>query len=296
MLRPHFSWNLGARRLELGPRTLVMGVLNVTPDSFSDGGLYFEPGAAIERGLQLLDQGADLLDIGGESTRPGAHAGERPVVTSEEEMRRVLPVIEGIKRERPDAFFSIDTYKSAVARAAVQAGCEIVNDISGFAWDDSMARTVSDLGCGAVLMHTRGRPQEWRNLPPLVDVVGTVKHDLANVAARALDGGVAKDKLVLDPGFGFGKNFEQNHPLLAHLSELQDLGFPLLVGVSRKSFIRRLTARPGTLPEPAQRVAGSVAAAVICVLGGAHIVRAHDVAETLQALAVADAALAAEIS
>src|ERR1051326_6013770 len=175
-------------------------------------------------------------------------------------------VMGGIKRERPKAILSIDTYKSAVARAAVEAGCEIVNDISGFAWDGAMAQTVAELGCGAVLMHTRGRPQEWRTLPPLVDVVGTVKRDLAEIAARALEGGVAKARIVLDPGFGFGKNFEQNHPLLGGLSELQDLGFPLLVGVSRKSFIRRLTARPGALSEPAQRIAGSLAAAVICVL------------------------------
>ena len=285
-MRPSYTWNLGAKEIALGKRTLVMGVLNVTPDSFSDGGLYYEPGAAIQRGLQLLDQGADLLDIGGESTRPGAHTGERPVVSAEEEMRRVLPVITGIKRERPDAVLSIDTYKASVARAAVQAGCEIVNDISGFTWDDAMAQTVAGLGCGAVLMHTRGRPHEWRSLPALVDVVGTVKRDLAKIAARAVDAGVAKDRIVLDPGFGFGKNFEQNHPLLAHLSELQDLGFPLLVGVSRKSFIRKLTSRGA---EPTQHVAGSVAAAVICVLGGAHIIRAHDVAETLQAMAVVDA-------
>src|ERR1043165_4271939 len=181
-MRPAYTWDLGTKQIALGERTLVIGVLNVTPDPFSDGGLYFEPGAAIQRGLQLLDQGADLLDIGGESTRPGAHAGERPVVSADEEMRRVLPVISGIKRERPQAILSIDTYKSAVARAAVEAGCEIVNDISGFAWDGAMAQTVADLGCGAVLMHTRGRPQEWRTLPPLVDVVGTVKRDLAEIA------------------------------------------------------------------------------------------------------------------
>lgn len=290
-MRPCFTWNIGRRSLELGPRTLVMGVVNVTPDSFSDAGLHFEPGAAVEHGIRLLDEGADILDIGGESTRPGAHAGEEPAVSAEEELRRILPVIAGVKRVRPEAVISIDTYKAAVARAVLQWGAEIVNDISGFGWDPEMARTVAELGCGVVLLHTRGRPQEWRTLPPLEDVVGTVKHELAAIVERAMSAGVAREKIVLDPGFGFGKNFEQNHPLLARFAEFQELGFPLLAGVSRKSFIRKLTARPGSLPEPAQRVAGSVAAAMICVLGGAHIVRVHDVAETIQAVAVADITL-----
>ena len=280
-MRPCFTWNIGRRSLELGRRTLVMGVVNVTPDSFSDAGLYFEPGTAVEHGIRLLDEGADILDIGGESTRPGAHAGEEPAVSAEEELRRILPVIAGVKRVRPEAVISIDTYKAAVAREAVKWGAEIVNDISGFGWDPEMARTVAELGCGVVLLHTRGRPQEWRSLPPLEDVVGTVKHELAAIVERAMSAGVARERIVLDPGFGFGKNFEQNHPLLARFAEFQELGFPLLAGVSRKSLIRKLTALPGSLPEPAHRVAGSVAAAVICVLGGAHIVRVHDVAETI---------------
>ena len=270
-----------------------MGILNVTPDSFSDGGLYFEPGAAIVRGLQMLDEGADILDVGGESTRPGALAGDAPAVPAEEELRRVLPVIGGIKRQRPGAILSIDTYKARVAREAVSAGAEIVNDISGLGWDAEMPHTVAELSCGVVLMHTRGRPQDWKNLPPLDDVVGTVKRELRNIAERAVNAGVARDRIVLDPGFGFGKIFEQNHPMLAHFLEFREIGFPLLAGVSRKSFIRRLTARPGTLPEPAQRVAGSVAAAIIAVMGGAHIVRAHDVAETVQAMAVVDAIITA---
>src|ERR1041384_2159043 len=178
-MRPPFTWNIGQGRLELGKRTLVMAVLNVTPDSFSDGGRYFEPGAAVERGLHLLADGADILDIGGESTRPGALAGDQPAVSAEEELRRVLPVIDGIKRRQPDAIISIDTYKAQVARAAVQRGATIVNDISGLGWDPAMARTVAELDCGVVLMHTRGRPQDWRKLPPLEDVVGTVKSELA---------------------------------------------------------------------------------------------------------------------
>ena len=290
-MRPSFTWNIGSRALELGRRTLVMGVLNVTPDSFSDGGRYFEPGAALEQGLRLLDQGADILDIGGESTRPGALAGDSPAVSAEEELRRVIPVIDGLKRRQPAAILSIDTYKAKVAREAAQHGAEIVNDISGLAWDAEMAGTVAQLGCGAVLMHTRGRPQEWRSLPPLDDVMGTVKRDLRTIAGRATGSGIARDKIVLDPGFGFGKILDQNYPLLTRFAEFQELSFPVLVGVSRKSFIRKLTERPGVPLEAAPRVTGSVAAAVICVLRGAHIVRVHDVAETVSALAVADAVI-----
>jgi dihydropteroate synthase len=287
-MRPPFTWNIGQGRLELGKRTLVMAVLNVTPDSFSDGGRYFEPGAAVERGLHLLADGADILDIGGESTRPGALAGDQPAVSAEEELRRVLPVIDGIKRRQPDAIISIDTYKAQVARAAVQRGATIVNDISGLGWDPAMARTVAELDCGVVLMHTRGRPQDWRKLPPLEDVVGTVKSELAGIAARAGASGIGKERIVLDPGFGFGKILDQNYPMLTRFAEFGELGYPLLVGVSRKSFIRKLTERPGSALEPGQRVIGSVAAAVVCVLRGAHIVRAHDVAETVQAMAVVD--------
>lgn len=285
-MRRLFRWDIGKRKLPLGERTLVMGVLNVTPDSFSDGGRYFEPGAAIEHGLRLLEQGADILDIGGESTRPGALAGDSPTVSTEEELRRVIPVIAGIKRQRPEAILSIDTYKSQTAREAVAHGAEIVNDISGLGWDTNMGETVAGIRCGVVLMHTRGRPQEWRSLPPLEDVVGTVKRGLGEIAERAARAGVAKGRVVLDPGFGFGKIMEQNHPLLARFAELRELGYPLLAGVSRKGFVRKLTgadARTSSAQLP-----GSLAAAVICALAGAHIVRVHDVAETLQAVAVAD--------
>ena len=267
-----------------------MGILNITPDSFSDGGLYFETGAAIERGLRLLEEGADILDIGGESTRPGALAGDAPAVSAEEELRRVLPVIGGIKGQRADAIISIDTYKATVARQAVQCGSEIVNDISGFGWDSEMARSVAELNCGVILMHTRGRPQEWRSLPPLGDPVATVKRELAAIAQRAVAGGVGKDRIVLDPGFGFGKVLEQNHPLLSHFDEFQELGFPLLAGVSRKAFVRKLTEQS----ERAKLVPGNLAAATICVLAGAHIVRVHDVAESVQAMAVVDAILNTE--
>lgn len=285
-MRPGFTWQLGSRQIALGSRTLVMGVVNVTPDSFSDGGRYFEPGAAIEHAVRLLDDGADILDIGGESTRPGALAGTEPRVTAEEELRRIIPVIAALKRMRPDAVLSVDTYKAAVTREALGAGAEIVNDISGFGWDPEMSHTVSEANCGVVLMHTRGRPQEWRTLPPLEAPLETVKRELAAIADRARAAGVARERIVLDPGFGFGKILEQNHPLLAGFEQFAELGFPLLVGVSRKSFVRKLTGCAGA----ADGVAGSVTAAVICALKGAHIVRVHDVKETVQAMRVVDAA------
>ena len=301
-MRPHFDWRLRTRTLALGARTLVMGVVNVTPDSFSDAGRFFDPVRAFEHGLRLLDEGADILDIGGESTRPGArvvadrpeHARPAPAriaVTAEEELRRVLPVIEALHCLRPDAVISVDTYKSEVARAAVAAGAEIVNDVSAFAWDPAMAATVADLDCGAVLMHTRGRPDEWRHLPPAGDPFALVSRELSASADTALAAGVAREHLVLDPGFGFGKNYEENYPLLARFAEFHRLGFPLLAGVSRKSFIGRAIARGG-MPLPAEdRLYGSLAALAIAILHGAHLVRVHDVRPSVEAAALADAIL-----
>ena len=295
-MRPRFEWDLGTRRLPLGSNTVIMGVLNVTPDSFSDGGRYFDTFSAVEHGLQMLDEGADILDLGGESTRPGATAGEQAsaVVSADQELRRVLPVVRELKRRRPNVVISIDTYKSVVARAAVEAGAEVVNDVSGLQWDAEMARAVAELGCGAVLMHTRGHPDQWRALPPLEDddVVALVRDGLRQSSQTALLAGVARERLVLDPGFGFGKRFEENYPLLARLEELHALGFPLLVGPSRKSFIGRATARASATLPPEQRLIGSVAAAVIAIMKGAHIVRVHDVRESVEAAALADAVLA----
>jgi dihydropteroate synthase len=292
-MRPRFSWNLVSRVLPLGARTLVMGVLNVTPDSFSDGGRYFDTITAVEHALRLLDHGAEIVDVGGESTRPGATTAgaNTEFVTAEEEQRRVLPVIRELKRRRPNAVVSIDTYKSAVARAAVEAGAEIVNDVSGFRWDEAMTATVAELGCGAVLMHTRGRPDEWRTLPRVDDMVALVRDDLRHSAELAQAAGMARDRLVLDPGFGFGKRLDENYPLLARFEEFAGLGFPLLAGPSRKSFVGQATARTGTPPAASERLAGSLAAAVICILKGAHIVRVHDVKETVEAAAMADAVL-----
>jgi dihydropteroate synthase len=297
---PTFSWNIGARSLELGPRTLVMGVVNVTPDSFSDGGLYFEPAAAVAHALRLLGEGADILDIGGESTRPGAAVApasgistRRLPVSAEEELRRVLPVIQEIKRARPESVISVDTYKAEVARAAVGAGAEIVNDVSAFRWDPAMAAMVADLGCGGVLMHMRGRPEEWRSLPPLEDVVGLVRRDLKIWADAALQAGVLRGRIAIDPGFGFGKNFEENYPLLARLHELHSLGFPLVVGTSRKSFIGRALRRDGRDAPVEERAFGTLASETAAMLQGSHIIRTHDVKACVDAARIADALLKA---
>jgi dihydropteroate synthase len=289
-MRAIFEWNIGSRVLELGRRTLIMGVVNVTPDSFSDGGLYIDAEKAVVRSEQLLDEGATIIDVGGESTRPGASE----TVSEEEERRRVLPVIRDLKRRRPDAVISVDTYKANVARAAVDVGAQVVNDVSGFRWDpdSKMAKTLAELKVGAVLMHTRGRPEEWRSLPPIGDPVLMVKRDLRQWAEAATLAGIRRDRLVLDPGFGFGKRFEENYPLLAHFTELQQMGFPLLAGVSRKSFIGRTLARDGKDAGVAERLYGTLAAETALILKGAHIVRTHDVRFAVEAARVADAIVA----
>jgi len=357
-MRARFAWSIGRRTLALGERTLVMGILNVTPDSFSDGGEHLAPECAVEHGLRLLDEGADILDIGGESTRPGtptvmaseaandgggtsnasgakdananvadAAAGAQTAETSaqpvsaEAELARVLPVIERLRRLRPNAVLSIDTYKAAVARQALAAGVEIVNDVSGLAWDPAMASTVAAARCGVVLMHTRGRPHQWPTLPPLADPVALVLRELRARLDEAIAAGIAAESIVLDPGFGFGKRGEENLALLAHFAELQALGRPLLAGVSRKGFLRMVletrmreivagatavvrgdptSAESGRCGAPSGEASlaacdvATIAASVAAVLAGAHIVRVHAVRRTVEALAVADALLAAK--
>jgi dihydropteroate synthase len=288
-MRSVFQWNLGTRTLELGKRTLIMGIVNVTPDSFSDGGLYLDSEKAIAHALGLLDDGADIVDVGGESTRPGAKAA----VSAEEELRRVLPVITALKKQRPKALISIDTYKASVARAAVANGAEIVNDVSGLRWDLQMAKTVAELKCGVVLMHMRGRPEEWRNLPAPSDVVLLVKRELREWVEAAVLAGVRRERIAVDPGFGFGKNFEQNYPLLARFQELQSLGFPLVAGTSRKSFIGRMLAKDGKDAAVADRLYGNLAAQTALILKGAHILRTHDVKAAVEAARVADVILEA---
>jgi len=290
----------------LGARTLVMGIVNVTPDSFSDGGKFFDRGDAVTHALRLLDEGADMVDIGGESTRPGARVNvgqpflavqsAKPTVSAEEELARVVPVITEIKRLRPQAIVSVDTYKAFVAKVAVESGAAVVNDVSGFQWDPDMAETCASLDCGVVLMHMRGLPETWRTLPKLEDPVTLVKHELGLAAVKAQDVGIARERIVLDPGFGFGKSFEENYPLLAHLDELACLGFPLLAGTSRKSFVARAMSgeggqeyRPHTGVLASGRLGGSLAAMVISIIKGAHVVRVHDVKESVDAARAVDA-------
>lgn len=296
-MRPVFEWSLGSRVLTLGKRTLVMGVVNVTPDSFSDGGQFLEPENAVAHALELLDQGADIVDIGGESTRPGAKvappgstkkAEARQPVSEAQELERVIPVIRKVKEQRPKALVSVDTYKAAVARAAVEAGAEIVNDVSAFRWDPAMAKAVAGLKCGAVLMHMRGRPEEWRTLEPVPDIVVLVKRELRDWADKATMAGVKRERIVLDPGFGFGKNFEQNYPLLRRFDEFHQLRYPLLAGVSRKSFIGRMLARDGKDAPVDQRMFGTLASETAVILKGAHIIRTHDVRATVEAARAAD--------
>jgi dihydropteroate synthase len=316
-MRAVFQWSLGARALELGKRTLIMGIVNVTPDSFSDGGLYLGPDQAVEHAERLLDEGANILDIGGESTRPGtriaasadvqrnaelsqtpsasaaAKDAKAPPVSAEEEMKRIIPVIAALKKKHPQVVLSVDTYKATVARAAITAGAEIVNDVSGFRWDPQMAKTVAELKCGAVLMHMRGRPDEWRTLPPPGDVVLLVKRELKEWAETAILSGVRRERIVLDPGFGFGKSFDENYPLLSRFSELQAAGFPLLAGTSRKSFVGRTLAKDGEDAPPEDRLFGTLATQTALILKGAHILRTHDVKPAVEAARVADAILQA---
>ena len=295
-MRPVFEWNIGSRVLQLGKRTLIMGIVNVTPDSFSNGGQFLDRDQAVEHGLRLLDDGAGIIDVGGESTRPGAKVAvpgpnlseSSEVVSEKEELERVIPVIRELKRTRPTAVLSVDTYKAAVARAAVDAGAEVVNDVSAFRWDRKMARTVAELKCGAVLMHMRGRPDEWRNLPPAPDIVVLVKRELREWADSAMMAGVKREKIVLDPGFGFGKNFEENYPLLRRLEEFHQLRYPLLAGVSRKSFVGRMLARAGPDAPIEERLYGTIATETAAILKGVHVIRTHDVRATADAARVAD--------
>ena len=293
-MRSVFDWNIGTRTLLLGKRTLIMGVLNVTPDSFSDGGKFLDKDRAVEHALQLLQDGADIIDIGGESTRPGAKTSENPIkpgaVSEQEELDRVIPVIALLKQVEPKALISVDTYKASVARAAVEAGAEIVNDISGFLWDPKMRKMLAELRCGAILMHMRGRPDQWRNLPPASDIVTLVKRELSERVDAAMMAGMKRERIVLDPGFGFGKNFQENYPLLKRFEEFHGLRYPLLVGISRKSFVGRALARDGKDAAITERIYGTLAAETVAILKGAHIIRTHDVRICADTIRIADLA------
>jgi dihydropteroate synthase len=293
--RTQLSWRLRTRELALGGRTLVMGILNVTPDSFSDGGRFFDPDAAVNHALRMLDEGADLLDLGGESTRPNAVA-----LTPEEEQARVLPVLRAILAARPDTVLSIDTYHAGTARAAVDAGAEIVNDVSGHLWDSAMAATCAEVRCGAVLMHTRGVPREWRTLPALEagEVVALVIDGLRERTGAAIRAGVRRESIVVDPGFGFGKILDENYALLAGLEQIGTLGFPVMAGVSRKSFLSHTVKQAGAGTTVARSSVDAESAAELwlptavantaAILAGAHILRVHDVLPARQTAAIAD--------
>jgi dihydropteroate synthase len=280
-----------------------MGVINITPDSFSDGGNFLDPKAAIAHALRLLDEGADVLDLGAESTRPGSQAGNaaerasnaNATVSANEEQARLLPVIEGILAARPDAVISADTYKSSTARAALAAGAEIINDVSGFFWDKAMAAVCAEFGCGVVLMHTRGRPDQWRTQEQLDPnaLMNLVRTGLASSMEAAASAGVHAQAIVLDPGYGFGKKFDENYTLLARQAELLALGRPLLAGVSRKSFLGHTLAPlygGKQAPVEARETAG-IAALVTAILHGASIVRVHDVRPAVEAARIADEVL-----
>ncbi len=299
--RKKLRLRLPSRTLELGERTLIMGVLNVTPDSFSDAGLYLNADDAVRHALEMERAGADILDMGGESTRPGSAP-----ITVEEELQRVLPVLERL-RGRLKIPVSIDTQKSAVAAVAVAAGAEMINDVSALRTDPALAGIARRHHLPIVLMHMRGTPRTMQKGPFARDVLRDVTAGLRAAVARARKAGIAKSQIVLDPGIGFGKSYEQNYELLAFLPKLAALGCPLLLGPSRKAFIgwtlARAVATPGFararwLPEkplpPQERVWGTAAAVTAAIVGGAHIVRVHDVAEMLQVARIADALLHAQ--
>jgi dihydropteroate synthase len=280
--RKKFRLKLRSRMLVLGERTLVMGVLNVTPDSFSDGGKYEQPEHAIERALAMEMAGADLLDVGGESTRPGSQAP-----SASQELDRILPVLEGL-RGRLKIPVSVDTRRSAVAELAVRAGAEIINDVSGLKNDARIAEIAAKYGVPLILMHMRGEPGTMQRGPFARDVMRYLVRGLRDSVANARKAGVAKSQIILDPGIGFGKSYSQNYELLQKLPQLAALGYPLLVGTSRKGFLGATLARDGKPAPPEERIWGTAATVTASILGGAHIVRVHDVAEMVQVARVAD--------
>lgn len=278
-MRPRFRLQLPNGALELGRKTLIMGILNVTPDSFYDGGAYLRTDLAIKHGLQLEDQGADLVDVGGESTRP-----DRPdSVSATDELRRVVPVIEQLAR-RLTIPISVDTYKSEVASRAIAAGASLINDISGLRFDSGMASCAADAGAAMVLMHSRGSPRRLHGLPALKRPLQSVLAGLRHSVDKALRAGIPRNRIVLDPGLGFGKGVEDNLVVLRRLEVLKRFRLPILVGPSRKSFIGNLLDLPVE-----QRLLGSLASTAVAVIQGAHIIRVHDVGETRQVVRMCDA-------
>jgi dihydropteroate synthase len=289
-VRRVFRWKLGSRTVILGKHTLLMGVLNVTPDSFSDGGKFFRVKKAVDAALAMQEAGADILDIGAESTRPGSVG-----ISAAEELGRLLPVLEAL-RGRLKIPISVDTRKSAVAELAIGAGAEILNDISGLKFDARVAKVAASYKVGLVLMHMRGTPRTMQKQRFARNVVKDVISGLRESVGVAWRAGVAKSQIILDPGIGFGKSFAQNYELLRKLPELARIGYPLLVGTSRKGFLGATLARNGKPVAAEQRIWGTAATVTTSILFGTHIVRVHDVTEMAQVARVADAVLTADAS
>lgn len=272
---------LGHSSFDLSTKTLVMGILNVTPDSFSDGGLFFSPSSAVDHALSMVACGADIIDVGGESTRPGSEP-----IGVEEELLRIVPVIRALSG-RIDIPISIDTYKSEVARVALQEGAQIVNDVSALRFDRNMAEVAAKSDAAVVLMHMQGTPRSMQKSPYYVDLVTEVKEYLAQSVEMARNAGISDDRIIVDPGLGFGKTFAHNLEIIRRLGELRDLGKAILVGPSRKAFIGKYL---GDVPAD-QRLEGTAAAVAISIFNGANIVRVHDVREMSKVVRVADAIL-----
>jgi len=283
--RSKFHLRLLSGTLALGGRTLVMGVLNVTPDSFSDAGNFLDPQRAVEHAFKMEQAGANLLDIGGESTRPGSTG-----TPADTELARILPVLEGL-RGGLKIPISIDTRKSQVAEAAICAGAQIINDVSGLRSDPRIAEVARRRGVPLILMHMRGEPQTMQKEAFARDVMKDVMQGLRASISKARKAGVAKSQIIIDPGIGFGKSFEQNYELLRKLPELAKLGYPLLVGTSRKGFLGATLARGGQSAPAEERLWATAASVTASIVGGAHIVRVHDVAEMAQVARVADCLL-----
>jgi dihydropteroate synthase len=279
-----YPWTLRDRTFRWGERTYVMGVLNTTPDSFSDGGQFNSVSTALTQAQALVQGGVDILDIGGQSTRPGA-----TTVTVEEELQRVVPVIEAIRRSDDDRLsatvISVDTTRAVVARAAVRAGADIVNDISGGTFDDAMVATVADLGVPIILMHLRGTPATMQQYTDYGDLIAEIYHVLEQHIERAIAAGVSRDHIAIDPGIGFAKTYPQNLDILRHIPDFRPLGCPILIGPSRKSFLGWILNQP----DPQQRVWGTAAACCGAIAGGADLLRVHDGREMVEVAKVADA-------
>lgn len=273
-----YVWKTSRRKITLGRKTMVMGILNITPDSFSDSGLFSSPQKAIEHGLALADEGADIIDIGGESTRPGSRS-----VGVKIELKRVLPVIEGLAKKIKIPI-SVDTKKAEVARLAVDFGAEIINDISALNGDKNMAETIRKTRAAAILMHMRGKPKNMQKGSLAYDnLMGEITDYLKQSSKKALNAGIEKDCIVIDPGIGFGKTPEDNYKIIKDLSELKALGMPVLIGTSRKSFIGKITGG-----EPDERMEGTAATVVAAIMNGCHIIRVHDVTAMKKVAAVTD--------